>query len=109
MAQISDRSYEQLSTVQANYVRPETLHDASDVINNAVAALPIFRHYHIQEGQLHARADGQKFETHLETFKPRYSSKYFGTNKGSTAMTLIANHSALNARIIGSNEHELYL
>ncbi|EET25020.1 transposase, partial [Vibrio cholerae O1 biovar El Tor] len=106
MAQISDRSYEHLSTVQANYIRPETLHDASDVINNAVAALPIFRHYHIQEDQLHASADGQKFETHLETFKTRYSSKYFGTNKGITAMTLVANHSALNARIIGSNEHE---
>lgn len=106
MAQISDRSYEHLSTVQANYIRPETLHDASDMINNAVAELPIFRHYHIQEGQLHASADGQKFETHLETFKTRYSSKYFGTNKGITAMTLVANHSALNARIIGSNEHE---
>ena len=106
MAQISDRSYEHLSTVQANYIRPETLHDASDVINNAVASLPIFRHYHIQEDQLHASADGQKFETHLETFKTRYSSKYFGTNKGITAMTLVANHSALNARIIGSNEHE---
>ena len=65
-----------------------------------------WRHYHIQEDQLHASADGQKFETHLETFKTRYSSKYFGTNKGITAMTLVANHSALNARIIGSNEHE---
>ncbi|WP_338853934.1 Tn3 family transposase (plasmid) [Alteromonas macleodii] len=106
MAQISDRSYEHLSTIQANYIRPETLNDASDIINNAVAALPIFRHYHIQEDQLHASADGQKFETHLETFKTRYSSKYFGTNKGITAMTLVANHSALNARIIGSNEHE---
>ncbi len=106
MAQISDRSYEHLSTVQANYIRPETLQDASDVINNAVAALPIFRHYHIQEDVLHASTDGQKFETHLETFKTRYSSKYFGTNKGITAMTLVANHSALNARIIGANEHE---
>ena len=106
MAQISDRSYEHLSTIQANYIRPETLQEASDIINNAVAALPIFRHYHIQEDVLHASTDGQKFETHLETFKTRYSSKYFGTNKGITAMTLVANHSALNARIIGSNEHE---
>jgi TnpA family transposase len=106
MAQISDRSYEHLSNVQANYIRPETLQNANDVINNAVAALPIFRHYHIQEDVLHASTDGQKFETHLETFKTRYSSKYFGTNKGITAMTLVANHSALNARIIGANEHE---
>jgi hypothetical protein len=106
MAQISDRSYEHLSTVQANYIRPKTLQDASDLINNAVAALPNLRHYHIQEDVLHASTDGQKFETHLETFKTRYSSKYFGTNKGITAMTLVANHNALNARIIGANEHE---
>jgi TnpA family transposase len=106
MSLISDRSYEHLSTVQANYIRPETLHDASDAVNNAIAELPIFRHYHIQEDKLHASADGQKFETHLDTFKTRYSSKYFGTNKGITAMTMVANHIALNARIIGSNEHE---
>ena len=106
MAQISDRSYEHLSNVQANYIRPETLQNANDMINNAVAALPISRHYYIQEDVLHASTDGQKFETHLETFKTRYSSKYFGTNKGITAMTLVANHSALNARVIGANEHE---
>ena len=43
-----------------------------------------------------------KFQTLMSTD----TSKYFGTNKGITAMTLVANHSALNARIIGSNEHE---
>ena len=75
MAQISDRIYEHLSNVQANYIRPETLQNANDMINNAVAALPIFRHYYIQENVLHASTDGQKFETHLETSKTRYSSK----------------------------------
>ncbi|HAW75579.1 MAG TPA: Tn3 family transposase, partial [Alteromonas australica] len=65
-----------------------------------------FKHYNIQEGLIHASADGQKFESRLDTFKTRYSSKYFGTNKGLTSMNLIANHVALNARIIGANEHE---
>lgn len=106
MASISDRSYEQLRTVQANYLRPETLSLANDAINNATARLAIFKHYNIQEGLIHASADGQKFESRLETFKTRYSSKYFGTNKGVSALTLIANHAALNARVIGSNEHE---
>jgi TnpA family transposase len=38
--------------------------------------------------------------------RTRYSSKYFGTQKGVSAMTLIANHSVINAWVIGANEHE---
>jgi TnpA family transposase len=106
IAQISDRTYDQLSTIQANYLRLETLQAANDQINNATARLQIFRHYQIQEDLVHASADGQKFETRRETFKTRYSSKYFGTQKGISAMTLIANHAAINARVIGANEHE---
>jgi len=106
MAQISDRTYDQLSTIQANYLRLETLNAANDNINNATAKLPIFRYYNIQEDVIHASADGQKFEARRETFKTRYSSKYFGTQKGVSAMTLIANHAAINARVIGANEHE---
>ncbi len=106
MAQISDRTYDQLSAVQANYLRMETLDVANDAINNATARLAIFKHYNIQEDVIHASADGQKFEARRETFKTRYSSKYFGTQKGVSAMTLIANHAAINARVIGANEHE---
>lgn len=106
IAQISDRTYDQLSTIQANYLRLETLAAANDRINNATAKLPIFKHYNIQEDVIHASADGQKFETRRETFKTRYSSKYFGTQKGISAMSLIANHAAINARVIGANEHE---
>ncbi len=106
MANISDRAYEQLKSIQANYLRPETLNNANDAINNSVARLAIFKHYNIQDDLIHASADGQKFESRLETFKTRYSSKYFGTKKGVSAITLIANHAALNAKVIGSNEHE---
>ncbi|MBU3071730.1 Tn3 family transposase, partial [Aestuariicella sp. G3-2] len=106
IAQISDRTYDQLSTIQANYLRLETLNTANDCINNATARLPIFKHYNIQEDVIHASADGQKFEARRETFKTRYSSKYFGTQKGVSAMSLIANHTAINARVIGANDHE---
>ncbi len=106
IAQISDRTYDQLSTIQANYLRLETLNAANDRINNATAKLPIFKHYNIQEDIIHASADGQKFEARRETFKTRYSSKYFGTQKGVSAISLIANHAAINARVIGANEHE---
>ncbi len=106
MANISDRDYEELRTVQANYLRLETLKQANDEITNAIAKLKIFKRYNIQEDIVHASADGQKFESRLETFKTRYSSKYFGTNKGVSSMSLIANHAAINARVIGANEHE---
>ncbi len=59
----------------------ETLNAANDNINNATAKLPIFRYYNIREDVIHASADGQKFEARRETFKTRYSSKYFGTQK----------------------------
>ncbi len=106
MAHISDRSYEQLRSTQANYLRMETLNKANDTVSNAIASLEIFKHYNIQENALHASADGQKFESRLHTFKTRFSSKYFGTNKGVSAMTLVANHVPVNARVIGANEHE---
>lgn len=106
ISQISDRTYDQLSTIQSNYIRLETLNDAIDTINNATARLPIFKYYNIHDDIVHASADGQKFESRRETFKTRYSSKYFGTNKGVSAVSLIANHAAINARVIGANEHE---
>jgi TnpA family transposase len=106
IAEISDRSYEQLRTIQANYLRLETLNNANDRINNATAKLPIFKHYYIQEGIVHASADGQKFEAKRETFRTRYSSKYFGTAKGLSNVSLNAHHMGINNRIIGSNEHE---
>ena len=106
IAEISDRSYEQLRTIQANYLRLETLNNANDRINNATARLPIFKHYYIQESIVHVSADGQKFETKRETFRTRYSSKYFGTAKGLSNVSLNAHHMGINNRIIGSNEHE---
>ena len=106
ISQISDRTYDQLSKIQSNYIRLETLNNAIDIINNATARLPIFKYYNIHDDIVHASADGQKFESRRETFKTRYSSKYFGTNKGVSAVSLIANHVAINTRTIGANEHE---
>lgn len=106
IAEISDRSYNQLRTIQANYLRLETLNSANDRINNATAKLPIFKHYYIQEGIVHVSADGQKFEAKRATFRTRYSSKYFGTAKGLSNVSLNAHHMGINNRIIGSNEHE---
>lgn len=106
IAEISDRSYEQLRTIQANYLRLETLNAANDRINNATAKLPIFKHFYIQEGIVHASADGQKFEAKRETFRTRYSSKYFGMGKGLSNISLNIHHLVPNNKILGANEHE---
>jgi len=106
MAHISDRSYEKLRLTQANHVRMETLNQANDIVSNAISRLPILSHYNIQEKGLHASTDGQIFECRIDSFKTRYSSKYFNTNKGVSAMTLVANHVPINAQVIGANEHE---
>lgn len=106
MAQISDRSYNQLSRIQANYFRLETLNSANDKINNATINLPIFKHYNIKQDSVHASIDGQKFESRRETFRTRYSSKYFGTGKGVSSVSLNINHLVPEAKIIGSNDHE---
>jgi hypothetical protein len=47
MGEISDLSYQTLSTSSENFLRLETLRDANDRISNATAQLPIFHHYDI--------------------------------------------------------------
>ena len=80
---------DQANRPQASYFRLETSEAANDRINNATARLPIFKHHNIQEDVVHASADGQKFEAKRDTFKIRYSSKYFGTQKGVSSMGLM--------------------
>jgi TnpA family transposase len=105
MGQNSDIGYQALSMTSENFIRVETLKDANARVSNAIAALPIFRHYDI-DGVLHSSSDGQRFETRTPTINARYSPKYFGLKKGVVAYTLLANHVPINAEIIGANEHE---
>ena len=106
MADLSDMKAHLLRTGSNNYIRLETTRQANDLITDAIAQLPLFEHYNLDMGALHASADGQKFETQRATFKARYSKKYFGLNKGLVNYTLVANHVPVNARLIGANEHE---
>ncbi|MES2730110.1 MAG: Tn3 family transposase [Bacteroidota bacterium] len=106
MAQNSDVDYQRMLSVFHNFVRPETLKEACDKVINALQQLSIFPFYHVDDLAIYSSSDGQKFETQLETINSRYSSKYFGLNKGVTSYTLNANHIPLNAKIIGANEHE---
>ena len=105
MGQISDIGYQTLASMSDNFLRPETLREANDIVSNATAALSIFHHYDIGD-VVHSSSDGQKFETGVRTFNARYSPKYFGLKKGIVPCTALANHVPINARNIGADEHE---
>ncbi|WP_404452705.1 Tn3 family transposase [Virgibacillus necropolis] len=105
MGEISDIDYPLLSTTSDNFIRLETLKEANDRVSNAIAKLPIFQHYDIDD-VIHSSSDGQKFETGINTINSRHSPKYFGLKKGIVSYTMVANHIPVNARIIGANEHE---
>lgn len=106
MANISDRSMGKLRNVDDSYIRYETLKQSNDQISNATATLPIFAYYHVDDNQLFSSIDGQKFECRINTFKARYSSKYFSKAKGVSALTLVSNHVPVNTQVIGANEYE---
>lgn len=105
MAEVSGLGHASLMTTARNYLRLETLHAANDAISNAIAALPAFHLYDIAEA-IHSSSDGQRIETQIDTINARHSPKYFGLQKGVTAYTLVANHVPINAKIIGTHEHE---
>jgi len=105
MADVSGLSYSSLLTTARNFLRAETLHAGNDKISNATAALSMFHQYDIDE-QRHSSSDGQRVETQINTINARHSSKYFGLKKGVSAYTLVFNHVPVNARIIGTHEHE---
>ena len=105
MAEVSGMSHAALITTARNYLRPETVHAANDAISNATSALSAFKLFNIRE-ELHSSSDGQLFETQINTFNSRYSPKYFGWDKGVSACTVVANHVPINAKIIGTHEHE---
>jgi TnpA family transposase len=105
MAQASDLSYNELLTTEKTYLRLETLSAATELINNEMAKLPIFKAWNLN-GTLHGSVDGSKIGTRLETLKSRYSLKYFGLYKGVSAYNFSVNHLSAALRLIGTNEHE---
>ena len=105
MAEVSGLSYDSLLTTARNFLRLETVHAGNDAICNATAALPAFHHYDIYD-ELHSSSDGQRFETQINTINARYSRKYFTLKKGVSAYTLVLNHAPINAKVIGTHEHE---
>ncbi|MET6387470.1 transposase [Enterobacter cloacae] len=106
IASVSDRSVGALRSVNDSYIRPETVHAANDSISNAIARLPIFKYYTINETAPFGSIDGQKHACRINTFKARFSAKYFRKGKGVSAMTLVVNHVPVNTTVNALNEYE---
>jgi TnpA family transposase len=105
MAEVSGMGFNSLLNAARNFLRQETLHAANDVISNATATLSAFHLYDIRD-EVHSSSDGQRIETQIDTANARHSPKYFGLQKGVSSYTMVANHVPVNAKIIGTHEHE---
>lgn len=106
IAAVSDRSIGVLRAVNDSYIRPEMTHAANDVISNAIASLPIFKYYTINEKAPFGSIDGQKHGCRINTFKARFSAKYFRKGKGVSALSLVVNHVPVNTAVNAPNEFE---
>ena len=106
MSEISDLNLNELRSTYTNVIRLDTLKKANDCIADQISMLEIFKDWNIIPEKLLSDSDGQKFESKHQTIQSRYSSKYFGLNKGIVPYTLVANHIPINSRIISPNEHE---
>ena len=106
IAENSNLDYKSLYSTEKNYFRLETLINANNAVVSKIAELPIFAHHNLSESILHGSLDGQKVLSRRETFKSRYSAKYFGFEKGIVNLRMILNGIAMGLKVIGPNEYE---
>lgn len=106
MARNANISAREIEQTYLNFIRPETLKLACDMIADKMVTLPSFFGYNIDNERIYSSSDGQKFGVSRNTANARYSPKYFGLEKGVVSYTLKANYVPINSRIIGANEHE---
>lgn len=106
MASASDRSIGILRDVNDKFIRPDTTGIANTVISDAIANLSVYKYWTINEESPFGSVDGQKHTCRINTFKARYSAKYFRKGKGVSAMTLVSNHVPLATVVISPNEYE---
>ena len=106
MARNANVSTEKIYQAYRNFIRPETIKSACDAISDGIMELPCFSDWNVDGEKVYSSSDGQKYGVSRDTYNARYSSKYFGLDKGVVSYTLNSNHLPINSRIIGANEHE---
>lgn len=106
LSENSNLDYHLLNSAQTNCFQIETIMQVNKLVVEKTAALPIFKYYNTSGDKLHFSFDGEKFVAKYETFNAKYSSKYFGTEKGLVDLSMILNGVAVNFRVIGAHERE---
>lgn len=106
MSKRSNLNLQSLKTSHANYIRLETMTDTCTILTNEISKLTLFKKYNFQLEINHASIDGSKHASKRQTAKCRYSSKYFGLEKGVSALNMVLNGVPIHTKIIGANEHE---
>ena len=106
MSGMSDISYNTLFATFKNFVRLESLRNASDMLADTISELPIFKHWDLLEALSVSSLDGKKFLVRLNHIMARHSSKYFGTKKGIVSFSMIVNNFCTSSKAISPNEHE---
>lgn len=106
LSENSNLLYHLLNDTQANCFQLETIMKINKIIAEKTAALPIFKYHNTFEDKLHISFDGEKIVAKYETFNAKFSSKYFGTEKGLVVLSMILNGIAVNFKIIGAHERE---
>ena len=106
MASSSDRTLAALNTVNDLYLTSDNISQAHDLIASAMAKLPIFEDYTINAESPFASIDGQKHSCRLNTFKARYSSKYFRQGQGVSVISVVFNNMPITTEVTSANEHE---
>lgn len=108
LSENSNLLYHSLNDIQANCFQIENIMESNKLVVEATAALPIFKYHNLPGEKLHAGFDGEKIVARYETFNAKYSSKYFGTEKGLVVLSMILNGIAVNFKIIGAHEREAH-
>ena len=99
-------NYNHIKNSSLNYFREDTLKIANEKIVNEFSNLPIFEYYNIIDEIIHSSSDGQRFNVSGNVFNARHSIKNPGREKGLTVLTLKANYTPLNSKVISGNEYE---
>ncbi|EBU9316927.1 hypothetical protein ATT74_24455 [Salmonella enterica subsp. enterica serovar Panama] len=82
MSRTSDIPYHALNNAYEQYLRLSLLKAACDSISDGIKMLSVFPYYSLEQGELCAAVDGQKFSVKRSMIKARTSKKYFGLGKG---------------------------
>jgi len=103
---MSGQQYKLLQRTEDDCFYEEALRLAIDEITGAAVHLPIFDEFRLDVENIHASADGQRFESKYVNPLVDYCSKYFGMKKGAIVYTLVSSHFAINGRVISPRAHE---